>query len=270
MVPKSTLIICLFLLFGQTAQNSLTKTPSPADDGLSDLQRGIKHANHLDIEEAIRNLKTAIQLELSQADQILAYYYLALMYKAQGIVDEAEVHLTHLLKLDTSYQLPPEFTGTDFEKIFQSARAKSDLDPPQIRHDAIQSVHADNAISIEATVIDDREIESVQFFYQSAHHDKPQVLVMRPPSSDEIDPERVYRGQIPSDQVKRGEIEYRIIAIDAWHNRSETPLHRIEIERKGRHWLWYAGGTVVGIVGYSLIASGDDWPKSSPPVPPEQ
>ena len=271
MVHKSIfIIICLFLLFGQAEHNVLSATPIPDDDGLNNLRRGIKHANDLDIDEAIQNLKTAIQLGLSQADKILAYYYLALMYKAQGMVDEAKAHLTDLLKLDTSYQLPPEFTGTDFEKIFQHAKAKADLNPPQIQHDPIQSAQAENTIPIEATVVDDREVESVQFSYKIAHHHQPQILMMQPSSSDEIGRGRMYHGQIPSNQVEKGAIEYQIIAIDAWNNRSETPLYHIEIGGKGRHWLWYAGGTVVGIVGYSIVASGDNWPKSSPPAPPEE
>lgn len=96
-----------------------------------------------------------------------------------------------------------------------SGAGSVDVEPPLIEHDVVPEAEADIRQTFVATVVDDQDLDSVQFYYRYAGESSFSRNVMTPVSFTST-----YIAQIPTDPNSLKAIEYYIQARDASGNRT--------------------------------------------------
>ncbi len=241
--------------------------------------------NQMEWEAAVVKLKEALdalRVELDTDRQVEAYWYLAVIARAQGDIQEAKDYMVKVFQKKSDFALPETLIGTDFETIYNDALARVDRIPPQITILSRREVQRDQPIQVTVEISDASPIARVELAYQLPGAEEVVVGDMTQRANNQ------WSGEIPGDVAgKTGELALRVSAWDSWQNpatQSETIV--LPKQGGGHKVLYLVGGAIAAIgggVAALLLSSGSPeakeptdntnidqtWPRSKPPLPPQ-
>ena len=280
--------LLVWTMMGTTvAPYTVQPTTSEQSQGAALLEDALRLYEELEWDLAIEKLKAALAAGLDASDRAEAYWYLAVIARANDELKAAEDYMVEVFRAKPDFALPETLVGTDFEPLFEAALGRADRTPPKVRILSLpKEVQRDQAIHVIAEVSDDSPIVQVKLSYQPPDADAETVLAMKQERANR------WSAEIPSAATKKpGELSYQVSAQDDWQN--VTPQSgTIVISKGGGGGIFYVIGGAIVAVGGGVAAlvlgsggsdgGGDDdddddddvltppeWPQSASPLPPE-
>jgi hypothetical protein len=250
------------------------------------LHDALRLYEELEWERADEKLKAALATGLDGHNRAEAYWYLAVLARANDDFKAAEDYLVELLRAKPDFVLAETLIGTDFEPLFEAALARTDRTPPQLKLLPLKDVQRNQPISVVAEISDASPIVQVALSYQSPEAGAETVVPMEKGRANR------WSGEVPGTVTQTpGELLLRVSAQDEWQNIS-TQSETVVISKGGGGGIFYLiGGAIVavggGVAALVLGGSGGDaggadddddddttppsssWPKSASPEPPQ-
>ena len=253
------------------------------------LAEAIRLYDELEWDDALTKLQealTSLRADRDRTGQANAHWYLAVVSRAQGDLENARISMVEVVRLNPEFALPETLAGTDFEVLLKDALAQADRNPPQIVFVTQREVQQNRPVRVVVEIQDDSPIEQVEITYQRPGAAKATISDVRQEAGNR------WVGEIPAKvTANAAQITIQVSALDAWQNvHAESDTIRFP-KKEGGNGMLYLIGAAVAAVGGGIAAlvlgggsdspdpdnkpdetpdNGDDtWPKSSAPLPPQ-
>ena len=249
------------------------------------LRDALRLYEELEWDRAVDKLNAALTTGLDADDRTEAYWYLAVIARANDELKAAEDYMVEVFRAKPDFTLPETLLGTDFKPLFDAALARVDRTPPEVKIQPLKKVRLNQPIHVVAEISDKSSIIQVVLSYQTPDDIVEKVVTMKQ------EKENRWFGEIPIAATGvPGDLLLRVSAQDEWQNISTQPA-TVVISKSGGHGkLYLLGGTIVaiggGVAAYLLgyvdeLTNGGEsgpsdntpaeeaWPRSRPPLPPQ-